>query len=89
MQRALDSVSAGPHDNVTLSITGQMHSLVLLDADGNTARPAILWADRRATAECTMIENRVPKSRPLPAIRRSQRSRCHSCCGFDATSLTF
>jgi xylulokinase len=78
LQRALDSVSAGPHDNVTLSITGQMHSLVLLDADGNPARPAILWADRRATAECTMIENRVPNvatitgNPPLPAFTLPQ-----------------
>ena len=78
LQRALDSVSAGPHDTVTLSMTGQMHSLVLLDADGHTARPAILWADRRATAECTMIENRVPDiaaitgNPPLPAFTLPQ-----------------
>jgi xylulokinase len=78
LQRALDSVSAGPHDNVTLSITGQMHSLVLLDADGRPARPAILWADRRATAECTMIEDKVPNvaaitgNPPLPAFTLPQ-----------------
>ena len=78
LQRALDTVSAGPHDNVTLSITGQMHSLVLLDAEGRTARPAILWADRRATAECAMIENRVPEiaaitgNPPLPAFTLPQ-----------------
>src|SRR6187399_2520349 len=74
VQRALDSVAAGPSDHVTLSITGQMHSLVLLDADGNPVRPAILWADRRATAECTLIESRVPNvvaitgNPPLPAF---------------------
>jgi xylulokinase len=78
LQRALDSLSAGPHDDVTLAITGQMHSLVLLDADGHPARPAILWADRRATAECTMIENRVPEiaaitgNPPLPAFTLPQ-----------------
>jgi xylulokinase len=63
---------------VTLSITGQMHSLVLLASDGNPARPAILWADRRATAECTMIENKVPNvaaitgNPPLPAFTLPQ-----------------
>ena len=78
IQRALDSVGAGLHDHVTLSITGQMHSLVLLDSDGNPARPAILWADRRATAECTMIENKVPNvaaitgNPPLPAFTLPQ-----------------
>ena len=78
VQRALDSVAAGPSDHVTLSITGQMHSLVLLDADGNPVRPAILWADRRATAECTLIESRVPNvvaitgNPPLPAFTLPQ-----------------
>ena len=78
VQRALDSVGAGSHDHVALSITGQMHSLVLLDADGNPARPAILWADRRATAECSMIENQVPDvaaitgNPPLPAFTLPQ-----------------
>ena len=78
VQRALDSVGAASHDHVTLSITGQMHSLVLLDADGNPARPAILWADRRATAECSMIEHQVPDvaaitgNPPLPAFTLPQ-----------------
>jgi xylulokinase len=78
VQRALDTVGASSRDHVTLSITGQMHSLVLLDADGNPVRPAILWADRRATAECAMIENQVPDvvaitgNPPLPAFTLPQ-----------------
>jgi xylulokinase len=78
VQSALDSVGAGPRDHVTLATTGQMHSLVLMDGDGNPSRPAILWADRRATAECTMIENRVPNvaaitgNPPLPAFTLPQ-----------------
>jgi xylulokinase len=78
VQYALDSVGAGPRDHVTLAITGQMHSLVLMDGDGNPSRPAILWADRRATAECTMIEDRVPNvaaitgNPPLPAFTLPQ-----------------
>ena len=78
IQRALHSVGTGLHDHVTLSITGQMHSLVLLDSDGNPARPAILWADRRATAECTLIEDKVPNvaaitgNPPLPAFTLPQ-----------------
>ena len=78
VQSALDTVGAGPRDHVTLAITGQMHSLVLMDGDGNPSRPAILWADRRATAECTMIENRVPNvaaitgNPPLPAFTLPQ-----------------
>lgn len=78
LRRGLDGMGAGRRDHVTLSITGQMHSLVLLDADGYPARPAILWADRRASAECIMIENRVPDvaaitgNPPLPAFTLPQ-----------------
>ena len=78
VQRALESAGAGRGDHLTLSITGQMHSLVLLDADGRPARPAILWADRRATTECTMIENHIPDfaaitgNPPLPAFTLPQ-----------------
>lgn len=78
VQRALESVGVGRHNRLTLSITGQMHSLVLLDANGHPSRPAILWADRRATAECTMIENRIPDiagltgNPPLPAFTLPQ-----------------
>jgi xylulokinase len=78
VQRALESVGVGRHDRLALSITGQMHSLVLLDANGHPARPAILWADRRATAECTMIESRIPDitgltgNPPIPAFTLPQ-----------------
>ncbi len=34
-----------------MGLTGQMHTPVLLDAQGNALRPAILWLDRRAGAE--------------------------------------
>src|SRR4029453_10141387 len=78
VQRAVGSGGGGSRDHVTLSIPGQMHSLVLLDADGTPARPAILWADRRATAECSMIENQGPhvaaitRNPPLPAFTLPQ-----------------
>jgi xylulokinase len=35
-----------------VGLTGQMHGLVLLDAAGKVLRPAILWNDQRASAEC-------------------------------------
>jgi xylulokinase len=34
-----------------LAIVGQMHGLVLTDARGTALRPAIVWLDRRSTAE--------------------------------------
>lgn len=42
-----------------IGLTGQMHGLVLLDADGEVLRPAILWNDQRTEAECDTITERV------------------------------
>jgi xylulokinase len=42
-----------------LGLTGQMHGLVLLDAEGQVLRPAILWNDQRTAAECAEIEQLV------------------------------
>src|SRR5690606_12716955 len=36
-------------------LTGQMHGLVCLDAEGAVLRPAILWNDQRTQAECDEI----------------------------------
>ena len=44
----------GPADAIGLS--GQMHGLVLLDADRQPIRPAILWNDGRTAAQCALIE---------------------------------
>lgn len=42
-----------PHDGeiMGLAIVGQMHGLILTDAQGSALRPAIIWLDRRSTAE--------------------------------------
>jgi xylulokinase len=39
-----------------IGISGQMHGLVLLDADLQPIRPAILWNDGRTAAQCAWIE---------------------------------
>jgi xylulokinase len=38
-----------------VGLTGQMHSLVCLDADNHVLRPAILWNDQRTGAQCEAI----------------------------------
>jgi len=40
-----------------MSFSGQMHGLVLLDADRQVLRHAILWNDTRTTKECREIED--------------------------------
>jgi xylulokinase len=42
-----------------IGFSGQMHGLVVLDAERNVLRPAILWNDQRTAAECAEIEERV------------------------------
>jgi xylulokinase len=56
-ERALASANEPP------GLTGQMHGLVLLDADGRVLRPAILWNDQRTGAECAEIEATIGLSR--------------------------
>ncbi|MCO8292148.1 xylulokinase [Tetragenococcus halophilus] len=40
---------------IGISFSGQMHSLVVADEDGNALRPAILWNDVRTTKQCNDI----------------------------------
>ena len=46
-----------------IGLSGQMHGATLLDADDAPLRPAILWNDGRAFAECAELERRVPDFR--------------------------
>lgn len=41
-----------------IGLTGQMHSLVLLDNKGSVLRPAILWNDQRNQEQCIRIINK-------------------------------
>lgn len=44
-----------PSDVAAVGLSGQMHSLVVLDAAGDVLCPAILWSDNRTGAECAEI----------------------------------
>ncbi len=48
-----------------IGLTGQMHGATLLDGRGEVLRPAILWNDGRAAAECLELEQAVPHSRQI------------------------
>ncbi|CAN5634575.1 xylulokinase [soil metagenome] len=69
---ALDDVLAqaaqagiAPGSIEAIGLTGQMHGATCLDARGDVLRPAILWNDGRAHAECAELEARVPDSRRI------------------------
>ncbi len=42
-----------------IGLTGQMHGLVLLDAQGRVLRPAILWNDQRTGRQCDEIRGQI------------------------------
>jgi len=48
-----------------IGLSGQMHGAVLLDEAQRVLRPAILWNDGRAFAECAELERIEPRSRTI------------------------
>ncbi|RLJ36672.1 xylulokinase [Acidovorax sp. 106] len=48
-----------------IGLSGHMHGAVVLGAQGQVLRPAILWNDGRASAECALLEQAVPTSRQI------------------------
>jgi len=50
-------------DFAGIGLSGQMHGLVVLDAEDRVIRPAILWNDQRTAAECAEIEERIGLAR--------------------------
>jgi xylulokinase len=64
-----------------ISFSGQMHGLVLLDADGNVLRPAIIWCDQRTEAEAAYL-SRVIGNEKLSAITGSP-----AMTGFTAAKI--
>ena len=43
----------------SIGLTGQMHGLVLLDAQDNVLRPAILWNDQRTADACDTLSQKI------------------------------
>ncbi|HSR70298.1 MAG TPA: xylulokinase [Acidobacteriota bacterium] len=59
VKRALQEAGAAADSVCGVGLTGQMHGLVLLDESGEVLRPAILWNDQRASAQCDEIRRRL------------------------------
>jgi len=49
------------HRAIALGISGQMHGMVPLDADGKVIRPAILWNDQRTGKAVDTIETAIAR----------------------------
>lgn len=55
ISQAMESASVASERIKAIGLSGQMHGLVTLDADGRVIRPAILWNDGRSSVECQEI----------------------------------
>lgn len=63
VRAALAAGDIDPRTVVGVGVTGQMHGLVLLDAERRVLRPAILWNDQRTAEQCDAIRDRVGADR--------------------------
>jgi xylulokinase len=54
-----------PEQILGVGLTGQMHGLVLLDAQGKALRPCIMWNDQRTAAQCAAITRQVGAAQVL------------------------
>ena len=65
IRRVLKEGGVGPGQVAGVGLTGQMHGLVLLGADGEVLRPCIMWNDQRTAAECAAITKEVGPKKVL------------------------
>lgn len=63
IQEVLKQSGVDPKSIAAIGLTGQMHGLVLLDANGKVLRPAILWNDQRTQAQCDEIHSKIGRER--------------------------
>ena len=59
ISQALEDAHIDGASILGIGLTGQMHGLVMLDAEGQVLRPALLWNDGRASAQCDQIRARL------------------------------
>lgn len=64
-----------------IGLSGQMHGAVLLDAEGQAIRPAILWNDTRCAAECAELEAMAPELHQVAGNRDAGLYRAETVVG--------
>lgn len=59
IQKCLRKTQIAPGEIVCVGLTGQMHGLVLLDAQGRVLRRSIIWCDQRTAEQCRQITEKI------------------------------
>ena len=63
IKACLEKNRTSPDEIAAVGLTGQMHGLVLLDAEGKVLRPSIIWCDQRTGQQCEQITERIGAER--------------------------
>lgn len=63
IKECLTKAGANSREISGIGVTGQMHGLVLLDAQGQVLRPSIIWCDQRTDTQCQAITARLGAQR--------------------------
>ena len=70
-----------PSDVRGVGLSGQMHGVVLLDANQQVLRPCIIWADQRSDAQCRWMTEKVGASELIEYVSNP------ALTGFSAPKL--
>ncbi len=63
LRQVLEQSGIDPAQVRGIGLSGQMHGLVMLDAEGEVLRNSIIWCDGRTGAECAEITEKVGAQR--------------------------
>src|SRR5215211_8783234 len=63
IRRLLSESGVSPEQVRALSLAAQVDGLVSIDADGQPLHPAIIWMDRRASAQCEAVRGQLSEQR--------------------------
>ena len=59
MGAVMKAAAKAGHAVESVGLTGQMHGCVMLDAEGNVLRPALIWCDQRTQPECDWLTDTI------------------------------
>jgi xylulokinase len=65
VRNVLTEAKANGKDVRGVGLSGQMHGLVMLDADNHVIRPALIWSDQRSQAQVDWINRTLGKEAVL------------------------
>jgi xylulokinase len=62
-----DAAAAG-YAVESVGLTGQMHGCVMLDAQGEVLRPALIWCDQRTQPQCDWLHEKIGRERLIQLV---------------------